>query len=316
MRLLIVKTSSLGDVIHALPVVSDLRRQFPALHIDWCVEESYAELPRLHPAVDRILPVAVRRWRKSLLTKASWREMQAFRQQLRAVDYDAVLDLQGLLKSALIARQACGPVYGYAAEVAREPLAARFYDTTFVIPKIVHAVERNRWLAAAAMELPLEMALDYGIQATPLLAKWLPPTYLVLLTASSRDDKLWPEERWVEVGRALKIQGIASVLPAGTPSERARAMRIARAIDGSVVAPSMALGDIASLLAGAVGVIGVDTGLSHLAAAIGRPTVAIFTASDPELTGVFGNAAWRNLGGVHANPESTAVLAAFAACLR
>jgi lipopolysaccharide heptosyltransferase I len=134
MRILLVKTSSLGDVIHNLPVVSDLRHSFPDASIDWCVEEAFADIARLHPAVDEVIPVAIRRWRKNLARLATWRDVRAFRARIASRAYDAVLDTQGLLKSALIARQASGRHCGYAAESAREPLAARFYDETFVIP--------------------------------------------------------------------------------------------------------------------------------------------------------------------------------------
>jgi heptosyltransferase-1 len=317
MRILIVKTSSLGDVIHALPVVSDLRREYPDYAIDWCVEESFAAIPRLHPAVDRVIPVAVRRWRSHLLSPATWREIRESRQRLRTKAYDVVLDLQGLLKSALIARQARGPICGYAAEAAREPLAARFYDAVFAIPKVVHAVERNRWLAAAALEMPLEMPLDYGIAAEPLAAPWLPGTpYAVCLTATSRDDKLWPEARWIALGAAFHAAGIAAVLPAGSAVERERAERLAAAIPGAVVAPPLDIAQIAGLVAGSVGAIGVDTGLTHLAAALGKPTVALYTATDPGLTGVLGTGPFRNLGGKAEIPDETAVFNAFAALRR
>ncbi|MGE5386628.1 MAG: lipopolysaccharide heptosyltransferase I [Betaproteobacteria bacterium] len=315
MRILIVKTSSLGDIIHALPVVSDLRREYPAYAIDWCVEESFAAIPRLHPAVDRIYTVAVRRWRKQLLSTATWREMRDFRRSLRTTEYDVVLDLQGLLKSAVIARQARGPICGYAAEAAREPLAARFYHLGLAIPKVGHAVERNRWLAAAALEMPMEMPLDYGIEAEPLVADWLPlMPYVVFLTATSRDDKLWPETHWIALGNALHAAGIAAVLPAGSAEERARATRIAAAIPGAAAAPPLELANIAGLLAGGLGAIGVDTGLTHLAAALGRPTVALYTATDPGLTGVLGTGPYRNLGGKAVVPEATAAFNAFMTC--
>ncbi len=315
MRILIVKTSSLGDVIHALPVVSDLRREYPAYAIDWCVEESFAAIPRLHPAVERVHTVAVRRWRSQLLSAATWREMRDFRRRLRTTEYDIVLDLQGLLKSAIIARQARGPICGYAAESAREPLAARLYDLGLAIPKVGHAVMRNRWLAAAALEMPLEMPLDYGIDAEPLAADWLPlMPYAVLLTATSRDDKLWPEAHWIALGKALHAAGIAAVLPAGSAEERSRAARIAAGIPSAAVAPPLDIAQIAGLLAGGIGAIGVDTGLTHLSAALARPTVAIYTATDPGLTGVLGTAPFRNLGGKAVVPEAMATFNAFMTC--
>ncbi len=310
MNILLVKTSSLGDVIHNLPVVSDLVRRLPNPVIDWCVEESFAAIPRLHPGVKRVLPVAVRRWRKSLLSPATWREIKAFRERLRSGAYDVVLDTQGLVKSAVIARQARGPVCGYAPEAAREPFAARFYDETFAIPKSAHAVDRNRWLAAAAFDYPGDLPLDYGIAAPPLAADWLPPApYAVLLTATSRDDKLWDEANWTLLGRELALAGIRCVLPGGSAAERERAARMAALIPGAVAAPALGIAELAGLIGASRLCVGVDTGLTHLAAALAIPTVALYTATAPELTGVVGSAFFRNLGGPHLPPTPQAVLA-------
>ncbi len=317
MRILIVKTSSLGDVIHALPVVTDLRQSFPDVRIDWCVEESFAAIPRLHPGVARVITVAVRRWRKRLAAPATWRELLAARRTLRESPYDCVLDLQGLLKSAWIASQAVGPISGYAAEAVREPAAARYYDHTFLIPKNVHAVDRNRWLAAAALAMPMDRPLDYGIAVKPAVADWLPAQpYVTLLTATSRDDKLWPEIDWRALGAELGERGLAMVLPAGSARERERAERLASAITGAVVAPPLGIDRLAEVIAGGVGAIGVDTGLTHLAAALATPVVALYTATEPGLTGVLSGGAYRNLGGRNASPSVAAVLAAFDACRR
>ena len=297
MRILLVKTSSLGDVIHNLPVVSDLSRSFPDATIDWCVEEPFAEIPRLHPAVGEIIPVAIRRWRKSLLQRATWREIGEFRRHLARTPYDAILDTQGLIKSALIARQANGRHLGYAGEVAREPLAARFYDQTFVIPPNAHAVERNRWLASAAFDTPLDLPLEYGIKAPAVDLPWLTAQrYAVLLTATSRDDKLWAETNWIALAQALAERGLTPVFPSGSARERERAQRIASAVPGAVVAPPLSLRELAALLGGAALAVGVDTGLAHLATALCVPTIALFMASDPALTGVYGSGFCRNLG--------------------
>ena len=209
---LLVKTSSLGDVIHNLPVATDLRRNFPKITIDWVVEESFADIPRLHPAVRLVLPVALRRWRSQLFARDTRVQWRAFRQALDERHYDVILDTQGLVKSALIGWIARGNRCGYVAEAAREPLAARFYNRRFAIPRNLHAVDRNRWLAAAAFDYPppdaADPSLDYGIKAQPLVAQWLPQRpYAVLLSATSRDDKLWAEERWVELGRSLAERG-------------------------------------------------------------------------------------------------------------
>ncbi|MDP2811742.1 MAG: lipopolysaccharide heptosyltransferase I [Rhodocyclaceae bacterium] len=315
MRILIVKTSSLGDVVHNLPVASDLARRFPGVEIDWGVEEGFADIPRLHPAVRQVIPVAVRRWRKRLFSPETWREIGTFRRAVGADSYDAILDTQGLLKSALIATQARGEKLGHAADSAREPLAARFYDRAFTIPKNLHAVLRNRLLAAAALGYPLdELPLDYGIAAPPLVAPWLPAgnggDCAVLLTATSRADKGWPEPDWQALGTALIAMGMRCVLPGGSAAERGRAARIAAVLGRAVAAPAMGLAEMAGLLAGAKLVVGVDTGLVHLAAALGRPTVALYCASDPALTGVLAGERAVNLGSPGAPPTAGAVVAA------
>ena len=310
MRILLIKTSSLGDVIHNLPVVTDLRARFPDAAIDWIVEEAFADVVRLHPAVRRVLPVAIRRWRGSLLAPASWAEMRSFHTALRSESYDLVLDTQGLLKSALLTRMACGRRCGYAATSAREPVAARFYDSAFEVPKNLHAVERNRRLAALAADYSMAPAPDYGIAASPAPVPETPSAFL--LTATSRDDKLWPEERWTALGRALQDRGLACLLPSGSPSERQRANRLAASIPGAVALPPLGLAALATQLASARVVIGVDTGLAHLAVALGRPTVALFCASDPALTGVLAATPAINLGAHGQPPELDAVLAAVA----
>ncbi|WP_300336031.1 lipopolysaccharide heptosyltransferase I [Accumulibacter sp.] len=317
MRILLVKTSSLGDVVHNLPVVSDLRRCLPGAQIDWCVEEAFADIPRLHPAVAEVIPVALRRWRKNLGRLATWRELRDFRRRIGERDYDVVLDTQGLLKSALIARQAHGRRCGYAAEAAREPLAARFYDSTFVIPRNVHAVQRNRWLAAAAFDFPVDLPLDYGISPPPVdTAGGADRASVVLLTATSRDDKLWDEAHWCAVGRALIERGLTPVLPAGSPRERQRAERIAATLAGAIVPPPLGLRQLAALIGRARLAIGVDTGLAHLAAALRVPVVALYIATEPALTGVYGSGFARNLGRSGAAPSVPEVLAVAAQALR
>ncbi len=309
MRILLVKTSSLGDVIHNLPVAADLARQFPGIEIDWCVEESFADIPRLSPVVRETIPVAVRRWRKRLFSGATWREIGTLRRRLAGGGYDAVLDTQGLLKSALIAAQAAGRRLGHDRDSAREPIAARFYDETFAVPRELHAVERNRRLAAAAFGYALPPTLDYGIAAPAFAAPWLLENPLaVLLTATSRDDKLWPEADWIALGQELVKRGLTPILPAGNATERARAARIAAAIPGAVAAPPLSIRELAGVLGRAQLAVGVDTGLAHLAAALQVPTVALYTATEPALTGVAGAGFARNLGGTGRSPAVGEVL--------
>ena len=319
MRVLLIKTSSLGDVVHNLPVVTYLRTRFPAATIDWVVEESFADIPRLHPGVTQVITVAVRRWRRSVMAPSVWSEIGALRRRLCASPYDIAIDTQGLLKSALITRMAPTRRCGYAADSAREPLASRFYDARFAVPKALHAVERNRRLTAQAAGYELTGAPDYGIAAPSAPALCIPggtpsPT-AVLLTATSRDDKLWPEDHWAALGRELHARGLHCLLPAGSDAERERATRIADAIPQANLLPPSGLGELACHLGAAHIVIGVDTGLVHLAAALGRPTLALFSASDPALTGVLARTPAFNLGRGGQPPTLAKVMAVAAPLL-
>jgi heptosyltransferase-1 len=304
-RILLVKTSSLGDVVHNLPVATDLARRFPDVGIDWVVEEGFAELPRLHPAIRRVIPIALRRWRRSLLSPGTWGEMAGFRRQLRSERYDRILDSQGLLKSALVTAQAHGESFGYDRRSAREPVAARFYDHPIFVGRNLHAVERNRQLAATTFGYPIDTAIDYGIAVPALAASWLPKgEYAVLLTATSRADKEWQEHDWQALGTALIATGLRCVLPGGSPAELQRAGRLATSLGRAVAAPAMNLTELAGLLSGAAIVVGVDTGLVHLAAALGRPTLALYCGSDPTLTGVLARTEAINLGSRGAPPTA------------
>ena len=312
-NILLIKTSSLGDVVHNLPLVSDVRARFPGARIDWVVEEAYRDIAGMHPGVHRVIPVALRRWRGNPFKGAHWREFGQFRRALAGMRYDCIIDTQGLIKSALLAQAASGTRHGYAGVSAREPLAAKFYDVTHVVPRDLHAVVRNRRLAALALGYELPAALDYGIAAPPSDAGSMAPRpYCVLLHATSRADKLWPEPAWERLGAELARQGRASILPWGDAAERARSERIARALPSAVVPPAQGIPGMAGLLAGAQAVIGVDTGLTHLAAALGRPVVALYCGTHPGLTGVYAGqgARVRNLGDTGLVPEVDEVLTA------
>lgn len=328
MRILLVKTSSLGDVIHNLPVVSDVRKAFPDAQIDWLVEESFAEIPLLHPGVRTVIPVALRRWRKSLFKADTWHEMREFYAALRRESYDVVIDTQGLLKSALLTRLARGRRAGYATASAREPVAAWFYETTVRVAKDQHAVQCNRQLVAGALGYALSDAspADYGLAASTIakmpMAPMMPASAVahdtvLLLTATSRADKLWPEALWQALGCAFAAHGLICLLPSGNRVESERATRLAQAIPGAVALPLLSLRELAGYCAAARLVVGVDTGLVHLAAAMGRPTLALFCASNPALTGVLadkadggGAGSAINLGMQDVPPGVTEVLAA------
>lgn len=296
--MLLVKTSSLGDVVHNLPAVSDISAAYPQAEIDWVVEEAFAAVARLHPAVRRVIPVAMRRWRAALWRNSIRREMGDFLSRLSARRYDAVIDTQGLLKSAVIARAARGYRHGLDWVSSREPLGL-FYHRTYRVPWTQHAVERNRSLAAQVLGYAVPEAVNYGISASRRDFSWLPARpYMVMLHATSAARKLWLEASWIELGERLARRGLDSVLPWGNAEERARSERLAAAMPAAVVPPALALDEAVALLAGAQAVVGVDTGLTHLAAALGTATLGIYCTTDPAATGIYGCAGAVNLGGI------------------
>jgi heptosyltransferase-1 len=315
-RILLVKTSSLGDVVHNLPVVSDIRRHVPGAEIDWVVEESFAAIPRMHPAIRRVIPVAWRRWRRDLLSAKTRAEICAFLSAIRADKYDAIIDTQGLLKSAVVARAARGSCYGLDRLSSREPL--RFlYDHTFRVPWGQHAVARNRGLAAQALGYAVPGEANYGISAQRTAFPWLASRrYAVLLHATSADHKLWPDAHWQELCKYMLLNDIVCVLPWGNTAERARSEALAAALPNTIVPPALALEAMAALLAGAQGVVGVDTGLTHLAAALNVPTLGIYCATDSAATGIYGGARAVNLGGIGAPPAAPDVVRAWEAVTR
>jgi heptosyltransferase I len=309
-RILLVKTSSLGDVVHNLPVVSDIARCVPDATIDWVVEAAFAAIPRMHPAVREVIPVSLRRWRRSLFSANTRAEIDSLRRTLRDGAYDAVIDTQGLLKSALVACAAPGKRYGLDWQSSREPLRP-FYDRTFRVPWGQHAVQRNRSLAAQALGYAPPAQTEYGIRAPQRSLSWLPAApYAVLLHATSADVKLWPEAHWEKLYNYLILKNIYSVLPWGNDSERQRSERLAAAMPKAVVPPALALDDMAALLAQARVVAGVDTGLTHLAAALNVATAGIYVATDPAATGIHAGARAVNLGGIATPPAAEDVIAA------
>jgi len=308
MKLLIVKTSSMGDVVHALPALSDMRRALPALQVDWLVEAPFAAIPQLHPGVRRVLPMAWRKWRRQLFDRRTWAAIQALRADLKAEPYDMVLDLQGLLKSALWARQARGPMAGYDRASLREPAAAWLYQRHAAVSKALHAVERCRRLAAAHLGYALPASPpDFGLRV-PAPAWKAPARYAVLIPNASRPEKLWPERHWVAVGRRLLDTGCTPVVLWGNDAEQTLAERIAASCDGSV--PSfLRVGEMAAVLAGAQQIVGLDTGFTHLGAALGRPTIGIYCDHEPGLAGITGSGPVASIGGKGQVPRLADVMA-------
>ncbi len=313
LQILLVKTSSMGDVIHNLPVIADILAHYPDAQFDWMVEESFAEIPKLHPQVRNVIPVAVRRWRKSIFSRSTWQEINHLKARLKHTCYDAIIDTQGLLKSAVLAEFTQGEIHGMDANSAREPLASLFYKHKHAVARGLHAVQRNRILAALALNYPIPQSLpDYGLasyhHAPSELA--LPDDYVVFLHGTSRDSKLWPVSQWVALAQKLKQYQLQVLLPWSNPAEQKRAQEIAAQSTNVTVLPKLKLTPLAGILANSRLNIGVDTGLMHLSTALNKPSIAIYTDTNPEFTGVLPgieNLAI-NIGGKAQIPEADAVL--------
>ena len=311
MRLLVVKTSSMGDVVHAMPVVGDILRAQPQAQIDWLAEAPFAAIAQMHPGIRQVWPMAWRKWRRQLFERDTWRAMGRLRSSLRAAHYDLVIDLQGLIKSALWARQAGAPVAGYDRRSIREPLAARAYQRTAAVARDLHAVQRCRLLAAAHLGYQLPPGgPDFGLRAPG--GGWAPRgdhgRYAVLIPNASRPEKLWPERHWVAVGRRLLERGWTPLVLWGRDDEQTLAERIAASCDGDVP-PFLSVGAMAGVLAGAQHVVGLDTGFTHLAAALGRPTLGIYCDHEPGLAGITGPGRVASIGGRGRVPSRNDVLA-------
>ncbi|MNC18125.1 Lipopolysaccharide heptosyltransferase 1 [compost metagenome] len=288
MRVLIIKTSSLGDVIHTLPALTDAAHAIPGIRFDWVVEEGFAEIPSWHPAVDQVIPVAIRRWRKNLWQTIKSGEWKAFKQRVRERKYDLVIDAQGLVKSAWLTRYVKAPVAGLDRYSAREGWASRFYDRRLSVATGQHAVERVRQLFAMALAYDLPEGIgNYGLDLERLQ---LPPAapYVVFLHGTTWATKHWPEAYWRELAERMGRRKLEVRLPWGNPAEKARAERIAQGLNNCQVLPKLNLAGVARVLAAAKACVAVDTGLGHLAAALDVPTLSLFGPTNPGLTGAYG----------------------------
>lgn len=290
MRILLIKTSSLGDVIHTLPALTDAQAAIPGIRFDWVVEENFAEIPVWHPAVAEVIPVAIRRWRKSPIKTLRSGEWQRFRKRLTKHKYDLVIDAQGLLKSALLTLGLKVPIAGLDKQSAREPLASRCYDKAINVPQGQHAVERVRQLFAQALHYRLPDSIgDYGLNRAWLANEQSPTDYVVFLHGTTWATKHWPELYWRQLAEQAVECGMQVKLPWGNDAEKARAERIAKRLPGVQVLPKLPLAGVATILAGARACVAVDTGLGHLAAALDVPTVSLYGPTNPGWSGAYGS---------------------------
>jgi len=307
MRVLIVRTSSLGDLVHMLPAITDISRNVPGVQIDWVAEEAFAEIPSWHPAVGEVIRVAHRRWRKSWWSKQSRQQRQKVVERIRQGNYDMVLDMQALLKSVWLTRAASGVKHGLDWSSAREPLCSLFYDVKHQIGFWQPAVKRQRDLAAAAFGYQVQGEPDFGLQKT-FSHTIRYPEYAVIMPSASREDKLWPSERWQGVFDRLQQRGLELVLLAGSDQEAERASALIASRTNARVQPRSSLTELAHLMAGARVMVGLDSGLTHLAAALGTDTIGLYKASTPIRTPVTGPGKTFSLGDRGREPSLESVL--------
>ena len=311
MKILIVRLSSLGDILHFFPAVSDLRRHFPDAEIHWLVEPAFAEMAGWHSAINKVIAVPLRAHKKTWWKVL--RLLSGLRQQLQAENYDIVLDAQGLLKSALLARLAGAPVFGFHADNARESLAARLYRKTAKVPEGLHIVEKNRQLVAQLFGAAITSPADFGLDkfrdvqmqsALPdALTQMVVRPYIVLLHGTTWNSKYWPESSWLELIHLLTQQGLRCLLPWGNEDERLRARRLQSA--GGVYAqvlPKLSLTELMSVLLHARGFVSVETGIGHLAAVLDIPGIMLHGPTDPDYSGILGKSCQHISSGMDCSP--------------
>ena len=331
MKVLVVKMSSMGDIVHAQPLVTDILKHFPNAKIDWVCEAAFAAIPAMHPGVADVIPISLRRWRRNLTDPDTRRAFRAFVERLRRVQYDWVIDCQGLIKSAVISRLArASHRAGLSWASSRDAVASLAYDRKALVPKSLHVVSRNRAVAAAALGYAVAEPARFGLQPPAVPTAWRSSqrAYAVLIPGASRDEKLWPEAHWQAMAKRLVGQGLQVCWLWGSAPERERVLRLARAcgsvqdasaqnvavatdaLANSLVPPFLSVAQAAALIADAQVVVGLDTGFTHLAGALGRPTVGIFCDFDATQCAVTGDAPCESLGGVGQIPALDAVEAA------
>ena len=330
-KILIVKLSSLGDVLHNLPLVWDLRARLPNAQIDWVVEEAYVHL--LHPllskggfrGIDRIIPFGLRRWKKHLFEIKTWQQFFSFKKQLQEVTYDTVIETQGLLKSALVCALAKKTPNAVVAGLANatefsgyEPIAKNFYNHLVQVPIHTHAVDRSRLVMCSAFDWPVIKRADtpqfYGSQIQFDLSKAAIPElttpYVLFFHSTAREAKRWSNEAWVTLGKELASRGYQVVLPWGNATERAVSVELAKQIPNALVPPGFSIEEAFSVIAGAALTVGVDTGLTHLAAVLGLPTVEIYCDSPLWKTEGYWAHHIRNVGDIQSPPSAEEVIKA------
>ena len=326
-KILLVKLSSLGDVLHNLPIVWDLRARLPDAQIDWVVEEGYVHplTPLLSKdgfrGIDHIIPLSLRRWKKNLFKLSTWQQFFAFKKELQATSYDVIIETQGLLKSAIVCALANKTPNAVVAGLANatefsgyEPIARSFYNQCVQVPVQCHAVDRSRWVMSSALDWPVldrtnepafypKTDVDSLSKDSSVVLAGLKAPYVLCFHSTAREAKRWSNESWVALGKELSSRGYQVVLPWGNLAEQVVSKEIASHIPNALVPPAFSIEDAFSVISGAALTIGVDTGLTHLAAVLGKPTVEIYCDSPRWKTEGYWSDKINNVGDIKAPPS-------------
>ena len=328
-KILLVKLSSLGDVLHNLPIVWDLRKRLPDAQIDWVVEEGYVHL--LEPllsrdgfkGIDRIIPFGLRRWKKNILSLATWKEFFAFRKSIQSIAYNVLIETQGLLKSAIVCSLAKKSPSAVVAGLANatefsgyEPLARSFYNQSVQVPGQCHAVDRSRWVMCSALDWPLIERGDAPQFYPPEFIASIPKSsvaglrspYVLCFHSTAREAKRWSNDNWIALGKDLSARGYQLVFPWGNAAEKAVSQLLASQIPGALVPSAFSIAEAFSVIAGAALTVGVDTGLTHLAAVLNKPTVEIYCDSPLWKTEGYWSDQIHNVGDIQSPPSVQEVL--------
>ena len=288
---LLIKMTSMGDLIHALPAITDASRAIPGIQFDWVADEAFAQVASWHPAVNRIIKSAHRRWKKNLRQVIGDGELKQFYQTLNAHHYDTVIDSQNGLKSALVAWLRRGPCHGLDKHSVREKPAHWAYRFQHHCPANSHAIDKHRLLFAKALGYALpDSRPDYGIDRERLSLPELPlpEQFIFLVHNASKDNKLWPEAHWLALIEKTLTEGYELLLPCGNEEEYQRAKRLADHFDGATALPKLTLSETATVIDKAKGAVCCDTGLGHMAGMLDTPAVSLYGATDPRLIGATG----------------------------
>lgn len=291
MKILLIKMSSMGDIFHTFPALTDAQQAIPDLQVTWVIEENFVELPYWHPAVKSVIPIALRRWRKNPWKNLKQKVWRKFKKQLTANEYDLVIDAQGLLKSAWVTKYARGIKCGYDRHSTRESAASLFYQRKYAVSKKLHAITRVRTLFANILHYSIEARpATYGLQLpeTNIERFELPEQFLVFIPNTTWTTKHWPMNYWEQLIESFACSDLTIAIPAGSREEAERVYPFAEKYPHVQILEHCSLTQLAFILQSAQAIVSVDTGLSHLAAALEKPTITLYGATDPKKVGTQG----------------------------